>query len=160
MKVILINIDGSMEEVDIEDINKLSTNNDIQILYQWNYNNSVIKCYGNYIQDNSIISNHKLPAGGMSDIIDGDSYTYDIYGNIYIVCFQNDKIVDYDISDYGNFHYIMNETYNVYDSDDISDEEVLEPQIIVDKTILHNTNKSNKTIDNISDELDIDDNVY
>ena len=63
-------------------------------MYQWNYNNSVIKCYGNYIQDNSIISNHKLPAGGISNVIDNDSYTYDIYGNIYIACFQNDKDQD------------------------------------------------------------------
>ena len=94
MKVILIKVDGSMEEIDIDDIYKLSTNNDLQILYHWNYNNLVIKCYGYYINDNSIISNHKLPAGGISDIIDDDSYIYDIYGNIYIVCFQNNKIIN------------------------------------------------------------------
>ena len=142
MKVILIRVDNSMEEIDIDDINKLSTNNDLQILYYWNYNNLVIKCYGYYINDSSIISNHKLPAGGLSNIIDDDSYIYDIYGNIYIVCIQNDEIINYYISEYGNFHYIMNETYNIYDSDDISDEEIIEKDAIKDKTILHNINIS------------------
>ena len=159
MKVILINVDGSMEEINVDDINKLSTNNDLQILYQWNYNNLVIKCYGCFINDNSIISIYKLPAGGISDIIDDVSYVYDIYGKIYIVCFYNDKLINYYISEYGNFHYIMNETYNIYDSDDISDEEVIDNDIIKDKTILQNIST---TIDeyNSSDELDIDDNIY
>ena len=159
MKVILIKVDSSMEEIDVDDINKLSTNNDIKLLYYWNYNNSVIKCYGYHINDNSIISNHKLPAGGISNVIDNDSYTYDIYGNIYIVCYQNNKMINYYISEYGNFHYIMNETYNIYDSDDISDEEVIDDNIIKDKTILQNINI---IVDeyNSSDELDIDDNIY
>ena len=159
MKVILIKVDSSMEEIDVDDINKLSTSNDIQLLYYWNYNNWVINCYGNYINNNSIISNHKLPAGGISNVINDDSYTYDIYGNIYLACFQNNKLINYYISEYGNFHYIMNETYNIYDIDDISDEEVIDTDIMIDTTILQNISTTIEEY-NLSEELDIDNNIY
>ena len=159
MKVILIKVDSSMEEINVDDINILSTSNDIQLLYYWNYNNWVINCYGNYINNNSIISNHKLPAGGISNVINDDSYTYDIYGNIYLACFQNNKMINYYISEYGNFHYIMNESYNIYDIDDISDEEVIDTDIMIDTTILQNISTTIEEY-NLSEELNIDNNIY
>ena len=158
MKVILIKVDDSMEEIDVDDINKLTTNNDLQILYHWNYNNMVINCYG-HINDNSIISRHKLPYGGISSIMNDDSHMYDIYGNIYIVCFKNNIMINYYISDYGYIHYIMNETYNIYASDDLDDDEVIHEDIIKDKAILQNINVIVGEYDS-SDELDNDNNIY
>ena len=68
----------------VDDINKLSTNNDIHLLYYWNHNNLVIKCYGYYMSDNSIISKHKLPAGGISDMQLMMIHIHMIYMEIYI----------------------------------------------------------------------------
>ena len=52
----------------------------------------------------------------------------------------------------------MNESYNIYDSD-ISDEEVIVKDNIIDKTILQNIITTIEEY-NSSDELEIDDNIY
>ena len=77
MKIIVIKTDNTMEEIDINknitnyltDINK----EDVELLYYWNYENKIIKCYGLYIENYSNINSHSLPPNGISSILEEDS---------------------------------------------------------------------------------------
>jgi len=130
-KIISINSDNTMKEIDIKnkkikneltDITNTRGSCDIELLYYWNYNNIIIKCYGWVEGDESIINKHKLPMSGISEITDISSESIKLYGNIYIICNSNNKIINYSISEYGEFYFIINDIENIDDTDsDISD---------------------------------------
>jgi len=57
---------------------------DIQLLYYWNYENKVIKCYGLYVDNYSNINSHSLPPNGISPILNDNSDNIILSNNIYI----------------------------------------------------------------------------
>tara|TARA_B100000902_G_scaffold398811_1_gene466992 strand:+ start:2335 stop:2820 length:486 start_codon:yes stop_codon:yes gene_type:complete len=146
MKIIRINLDDTMDEIDTEDsileyfINK--NIQDIRELYIWKYQNNIIKAYGSYTNSYSDINKHILPPNGISHVFNDNSNDIEIYSDIYIVAFdENNKQIDYQISEYGNFYYVMNEQNNFEEDDNIS--------VNSDTNIIEDTIKPNKNIPNI-----------
>lgn len=150
MKIISINQHNEIEEYNTKDdnINNIDLiNNDenkCQLIYYWNYNDKIIKCYSLIDGDESIKNIHKLPIGGISNIIDINSNKVDLYGNIYIICVSKytNKILNFSIPEYGEFYFIMNDDEeDSQDSDDIDND-------------LSDNGDNNYTIDdNSEDEL-------
>ena len=126
MKILCINTDNTMEEIDIDtslEIFLESTNIDgLQLLYYWNYGNKIIKCYGLYVDNYSNINSHSLPPNGISSILDEDSDNVILSDKIYTVAFNTkNKLINYYISDYGDFYYVMNEQ-NYFENDELEEE--------------------------------------
>ena len=146
MKIIRINTDDTMDEIDLNDsISKYFINNniqDIEELYIWKYQNNTIKAFGSYTDSYSNINKHILPPNGISHVLDNNSNDIFIYSNIYIAAYdENDELIDYHISEYGNFYYVMNEQNNFEEDDNIS--------VNSDTNIIENTINANKNIPNI-----------
>jgi hypothetical protein len=162
MKIIKININNEMTEIDInktnnilEELNKIDSDEIEEVCY-WNQSDIIIKCYGCYSSDNILCNNHDLPPGEIS-ITNLDISEINIINNIYLVMFRNNILQNYTISQYGELVYMMNEQYE-FDSDfNISniDEDIEEK--LIDK-ISEVTNNNFK--DNIIDVLDYDNNIY
>lgn len=150
-----------MEEINIntsfEDF-LVSTNIDgLQLLYYWNYGNKIIKCYGLYIENYSNINSHSLPPNGISSILEEDSDNIVLSNNIYIVAFDiNNKLINYYISDYGDFYYVMNEQ-NYFENDDL--EENNETVTETNSTVYKKADILNTIHDN-NNILDYDINTY
>ena len=113
MIIISINPNEDINELNINEnndiINELKkiNNMDISLLYYWNYDdNYIIKCYGNYENDLFDVNNHILPINGISDILNELSNEIKLYGNIYMILYKNNIMVDYNISNYGCFYYM------------------------------------------------------
>jgi len=132
MKIISINADNTMKEINIKnkkikneltDITNTRGSGDIELLYYWNYNNNKILCYGWIDGDESLINKHKLPISGISEITDISSETIKLYGNIYIICNCNNKTINYSISEYGEFYFIINDIENIVDTNSDNDED-------------------------------------
>ena len=126
MKILCINTDNTMEEIDIDTSFEdyiVSINIDgIQLLYYWNYGNKIVKCYGLYVDNYSNINSHSLPPNGISSILEENSDNIILSDKIYIVAFDtNNKLVNYYISDYGDFYYVMNEQ-NSFENDEPDEE--------------------------------------
>lgn len=135
MKIICINTDNTMEEIDIDtsiDTFLSDTNiEDIQLLYYWNYGNIKIKCYGLYLDNYSNLNSHSLPSNGISPTLDENSDNIILSDKIYICAFnKKENLVDYCISDYGNFYYVINEQ-NQFDNDDdsVESDDILEKEV-------------------------------
>ena len=167
MKIIRININNEMTEMDInnnnnnnilEELNNIDTDEIEEICY-WNQFDIIIKCYG-YYSNNNILhnnNNHDLPPGEISTN-NIDISNINIINNIYLVMFKNDLLHDYTISQYGELVYMMNEQYE-FDSDfDLlnCDEVIVKDTLIKIESGIANNNIK----DNIIDVLDYDKNVY
>ena len=167
MKIIKINIDNTMENINIDNINNTNileeliklTNykglGDITELYSWNKNK--IKAYGWVSSgtehlDQLKLSQHKLPPCGSSIINIDFSEDVVLYGNIFIISFnKNNKVTNYDISEYGELHYIL--TTDDFDKEynhSESDEELDLTKINTIK--IKNTEYINNGNDNLLDE--------
>jgi len=133
MKIISINSDNTMKEINIKkkkleeqltEITNTRGSGEIELLYYWNYNNKLIKCYGWIDGDESLVNKHKLPMSGISEITDTPSETIKLYGNIYIISCDSQNIINYSISEYGEFYFIINDIENNVDTNsDISVDE-------------------------------------
>jgi len=122
MKIVKINIEGNMNEINIDNIKILEN---VNVLYYWKQFDIIIKCYGNYCNDDIIYNQHELPPGGISidDNIESDEIK--INSDIYICMFKNDILQDYTISQYGELVYIMNEQYEFEsDGDSVNDDDL------------------------------------
>ena len=161
MKIIKITTDNAMEEIDIntsiESYLAKCEIEEIQLLYYWNYENKIIKCYGLYIENYSNINSHSLPPNGISSILEEDSDNIILTNNIYVCAFDtNNNLVDFYISDYGNFYYIMNEQYNFEfenEIDYIDNTPNNENNVIKKKSIINKIHNNNNI-------LDYDTNIY
>ena len=159
MIIISISVDGNMNEIDLKNSNDILTELisinklDLELLYNWNYDNNIIRCYGNYQNTSYDLNNHKLPMNGISNILYESSNEIQLYGNIYILLLNNEKLQNYYISDYGNFHYITNELDNI-------DEEIIDTSNLEEVTNNDNILKKKKIINNISNVLNYDTNNY
>ena len=111
MKIICIHIDNIMTELNIQFdniINEINTlenkkgDENIKLIYFWNYDDYIIECYGSSFEKNNIKNNHVLACGGISNIYEENSEDSILYGNIYIVCKNKDTYIDYYISEYND----------------------------------------------------------
>ena len=150
MKIISISINNAMKEINIKNtnintqLNNLTNtqgNGELELIYCWNYNNNIIKCYSWIDGDESLINKHQLCKSGISEITDIVSENIKLYGNIYILSFNNNKLIDYNISEYGEFYFLINDIENMEDS---SDSESINSDII--------TNNKDENINNDEDE--------
>lgn len=132
MKVVQILKDGSMKENEYKSLNMKSCcrifqknsisqgNNDIKELYRWNYENSIIHCYGWYDGEAGFENKHEMIPGGKSDFLDEDSSVQLLFGDIFLMKTQNKKFKTFDVSDYSEFYNIM---FHGFDDCDDSDDE-------------------------------------
>lgn len=131
--VVRINIDGSMNDLELlienrnvvnilnKNANKKGKNN-IRQLYSWTKDNKIIKCYGWYDGDHDCVNKHELIPYGSSKFLEDDSSTILLYGDIYLLCYDNNKILDFSVSDYANFYNEINEGFDDCDTDDESED--------------------------------------
>ena len=165
MNIICIHIDNIMTEHEIplknivDEIKTLDNSENIDLIYYWNYSDDIIECYGSMLNNDSK-NNHVLPCGGISNSFEENSEDITLYGNIYILCKRKKKYIDYHISDYGNFYYIMNEYYDV-SSENESTDEGEEEDNVESNELNYNKLIYTDVIDYDSDnDLDIDNNDY
>ena len=167
MKIICIHVDNMMTELNIlsdniiNELNNLDNkkgDENIRLIYSWNYDDYIIECYGSLFGKDNIKNNHILPCGGISNILEENSEDSILYGNTYIICKNNKKYIDYHISEYGNFYYIMNEYYDITNINETSEEEELDINKDFNKCeeLLYNIVNNNDS----DNDLDIDNNNY
>uniref|UniRef100_A0A6C0C5I1 Uncharacterized protein n=1 Tax=viral metagenome TaxID=1070528 RepID=A0A6C0C5I1_9ZZZZ len=181
--VVRINIDNKMNdlELNIENRNIINLLNkksntkgksNIRQLYSWTNNSKIIKCYGWYEGEHDCINKHELIPNGSSKFLDDDSSTILLYGDIYLICFENSRICDFTVSDYAEFYEIINEGFddcdseydsadseedydevldNDLDEDYVEDEDELNDELLSDYEIVSSED---------SEELDTDNNIY
>lgn len=161
MIILQIDTTNVMTELSIKDndIFKYLHNkglDDYECLYSWNFQNNTIKCYGLYSDNYSNINKHTLPPGGISNILNEDSSSIILSGNIYICAYKKDNLIDYYISDYGTFYYITNENNEFEDtqSDDDIDTSIDNNNIQKKEPIY------NESIHNNNNILHYDTNIY
>ena len=132
--IVRINIDDSMNDLELlienrnvvnilnKNANKKGKNN-IRQLYSWTKDNKIIKCYGWYDGNHDCVNKHELIPYGSSKFLEDDSSTILLYGDIYLLCYDNNKILDFNVSDYANFYNEINEGFDECDTDDDSEGE-------------------------------------
>ena len=123
MKCIQIFKDGKMDELNISSKNVLKKlkansksqgNDELNKLYSWNFEGDDICCYGWYDGEKGFENLHDLPHGGKSDFIDEDSSEKIIYGDLFILKYRGDALVDINVSDYSVFYSDTFENFNDY----------------------------------------------
>lgn len=150
MKLVQILKDGMMEDVNLKvsiktidtKLKKIAKSRgtcELRELYSWVYDGKNIICYGWIEGDKSNENIHKLIGEGYSKFLDQESSDIKLYGDIFIICMGNSKLVDLDILEYGEF-YTNNNIYDEYDTASSGDEG---EDDIYDKYVL-NFKKSNK----------------
>ena len=167
MIIVKINTEDNISNIELKYNNniKISLNtiddNNLELLYEWNFESNIIECYGCIDSDCNIKNKHILPSFGIpsTNIISEKSEECNIYGNIYILC----KNKDFFDSDYGMLYFNINDDYN----DDNLEEDYDKND---DKNDDNNNNnydkyelfKSKYLVENKiqSDLLDYDNNIY
>tara|TARA_B100000161_G_C33523643_1_gene402418 strand:- start:725 stop:1186 length:462 start_codon:yes stop_codon:yes gene_type:complete len=92
----------------LKSLTKLAVNNDsISELYSWNYENITTKCYGSYDGDAGFENKHELPPNGVSTFLEEDSSEKLLFGDLFILRFKDNKLLNTSISDYGEFYNLM-----------------------------------------------------
>lgn len=155
--------DDKMKEVKVKGNNilksltKLSVyNNTIKELYSWEYENITTKCYGCYDGDAGFENKHELPPNGVSNFLEEDSSEKLLFGDLFILRMNNDKLIDTSISDYGEFYNLM---FNDFD-DCLSEEDQIDntdEDYISDK---ESSDEEYEFIEEIDDNLENDNNEY
>lgn len=128
MQFVRINKDGSMNDLhhkltiknicnQLQKVCNSQGENKIQELYYWNHDNSVIKCYGWCEGDAGFENKHDLPPSGISSELDEDSSTILLFGDLFIVRFEDNKIRNIDVSNYAEFYNICFEGFDDCEED-------------------------------------------
>jgi len=133
--IVRINIDSTMNELElnientsiVNILNKNSNNrgsNNIRHLYTWVNNLETIRCYGWYDGNEEYINKHELIPNGSSKFLDDDSSTILLYGDIYLLAFDDkNRVTNFDISRYAHYCDIINDGFDDCDSDDSENSE-------------------------------------
>lgn len=158
MKFVQIKNDGTMceqqKDITTRNIRKvlreLSGVKKISHLYEWSYEDSILRCYGFLDGKPGQENKHDLPVNGIKIIETLDnSDTQLLFNDIYIVKMNNKTYQDLDISDYGLFYNICFDGFDDCHSDDMtSDEEDSEED-----------SETNSLNDFINDDIDTIDNI-
>ena len=184
MKIIRINKNGSMNELNLKipknclnvlKKNSISCGNgNIKELYFWKYDDKNIKCYGWYDGESGFENKHELAPNGTSSFLEEDSSSKLLFGDLFILCIDNEKIYhDFGVDDYSMFYDIINEGFDdctdsededFFDSGDEEEEEEEE-----EEDLDYNPNNGNSDSDEYEDDcneynenelLDTDNNIY
>ena len=168
VNILKITTMGIIKEISIKNDIKyfnLIINKDINIylLYSWLFDGDKYEAYGNIEQEECIEkNNHKLPINGISDLLEDNSESIHIYGNIYIIKYNNNNIINLSTSDYGEFYNILSLEDNCSQSD--NEDELYEEELIEDtyknNDYVEEEDTSDKYVLNDELELDIDHNLY
>ena len=155
MNIIKINTDNSMTELKskknwINTINNDNLSKNIDLLFEWYIDcDYKLLMYGNI--DGNQLNNHILPSNGVSSINHNlVSNDYTLYDNIYVVKIKNNMLVNYTITEYGEFYSINYDSDTNLSSDD--DDTYNEPINYNNYNNYNNLNKNNI--------LNYDNNIY
>lgn len=180
MKIIRINYDGTMNDIEIEKLTKknvlkvLNKNSvskgvdDLKELYRWKVDSgsSEIMCYGWCEGHSGFENKHDLPPSGISDFIDDEDSSDKklLFGDIFILLSSGGKFTDIDVSSYANYYEVLFEGFDdcVTSDDELSEEEELDEE---DKEFINDDDPGEQSDDdseytNSVEELDIDENEY
>ena len=128
--IVRINIDSTMNDLElnienksiVNTLNKNSNNrgnNNIRHLYTWVNGQNTIRCYGWYDGEEEYINKHELIPNGSSKFLDDDSSTILLYGDIFLLAFDDkNRITNFDISGYAYYYELINEGIDDCLSDD------------------------------------------
>jgi hypothetical protein len=128
--IVRINIDNKMNDLKLNIENKNTVNilnknsnrkgkNNIRHLYSWTQNTKTIKCYGWYDGEHDCVNKHELIPNGSSKFLDEESSTILLYGDIFLLLYDNNnKVSDFSVSDYAEFYEEINEGFDDCDSDE------------------------------------------
>lgn len=179
MKVVRINVDGTMNDLDITSstkkniISKLNKSaiskgdTELKGLYRWSISSNIeLLCYGWYDGSHGFENKHELPPNGISDFLDDedDSAQKLLFGDIFLTLFNNkDKVfVNCVVSDYGRYYEELFEGFDECNTSDENEEEEDETLDTDDEEFI-----DDKELDddgdsdfNSDEQLDIDDNTY
>ena len=178
MKIIRINIDGSMNDINIsvstlktiikhlDNLSSSKGNTELKQLYRWNYLENEIYCYGWYDGDAGFENKHDLiPHGNSSFLCDEDSSEKLLFGDIFILSINKStkKIENFYVSNYGEVYSTLFEGFDDCDTSDeeegISEEETEEDlKFINDDEISEDEENINDS--NYEEELDEDNSLY
>lgn len=132
MKFTQITCNGNMNDCDdsvnLRNIKKVMRNisglSKISELYEWPYENGVVRCYGNALGTAGQENKHDLPGSGkkMNNSLD-NSDTQLLFNDIFLIRIENKKLVDFDISEYGLFYTLCFEGFDECNSDDVTSSE-------------------------------------
>ena len=118
MKVVRVKIDGTMNDLDFEikkkGILKLLEKNAIskgtsqfKVLYEWKNDDKKIICYGWYDGEAGFENKHELIPNGISSFLEDESSEILLFGDLFIVCMEGNKYIDFDVSNYGEIFSIL-----------------------------------------------------
>ena len=180
MKCVHIYKDGTMDELDLsfrktkskinfKNINsylmkysKSQGEGDIKELYKWSHESNTIKCFSWYDGEAGFENKHDLPPGGNSSFLDEDSSVQLLFGDIFLIISEGDKILDFQVSDYGVFYNLM---FGGFDDCETESDESADIQsegecdfIIGDKD--NNTDEEYEILSEGSEDLNMDFNEY
>jgi len=179
MKVLRINQDGTMDDINISSIKKNVVKNlnkeaikkgssDLKELYKWSVEDKEIHCYGWYDGEPGFENKHDLiPNGNSSFLCDEDSSEKLLYGDMFILCStkSDGKLIDFCVSDYGAIYELLFEGFDDCDYSDeeeeTDEEEDIEVETEEDKSFINdNSDLSEEELTDSEDELDFDENDY
>jgi len=177
MKLVRVNKDGSMHDIDLilkkktlmNQLNKKSLSKghgELCELYKWCYDNKNIICYGWFDGDAGFENKHELIPNGNSSFLEEDSSEKLLFGDLFLVCFnEKDKIIDYCVSDYAEYYSIVNDGFDSCSENDFTDDETETETEETKENDLNkfivNTKDSDDSDEYIGDEeLDEDSNDY
>lgn len=139
---------------------KSTGNNTLKMLYNWNFGNSEIVCYGWYDGEAGFENKHDLPPSGNSSFIDTDSSEQLLFGDIFIIKMSKGKYLPLTISEYSDYY---NQLFGGFDDCDTDDDNSLSEEEEEDED--YNLEEEeyisdDDTISDNEDELDEDTTVY
>jgi hypothetical protein len=183
MKVVRVNINGTMNDVNIplkkkgllkllESHTTSKGSSNFTELYKWNHENREIICYGWYDGEAGFENKHDLiPNGNPSFLCEEDSSEKLLFGDLLLVCYDNkNKFINLDVSDYAELYDIMfGGSHDCDEEDELDEEEELEeeeeePTTDDEKFIVDDEEDvdidSNESYEYSDEELDEDTNEY
>ena len=179
MKIVRINIDGTMNDLDIilkkksilkvlEEKSLSKGNTNFAELYKWNHEGKEVVCYGWYDGEAGFENKHDLAPNGSSLFLEEDSSSKILFGDLFIISMNDKKSYnDFTVSDYSLFYDEMNEGFDDCLSEDENDDGYDEEIFSEDEDYNPNFNSEednddyNNTEDYEENEiLDTDNNVY
>ena len=172
MYIICIQNDGNMQEKKI--CNKIKTDKDMinlinneldiedscRLLYTWKCCKDIYKSFGmsgdnEEMNDETMINKHKLPPHGYSESCEQESSKINLYSNIYIVKSNNENVfVDCLIDGYCSFYGMLKQMYDSEDIDDNEDDDIGECGDITKLKLSPSINKSEEGIED-DDNMDV-----
>ena len=172
MKVVRINIDGSMNDIDTDfkknwkkTLEKTATSKgstEFKELYQWKRNTKTYFCYGWYDGEAGFENKHDLIPSGVSSFLEENSDEKLLFGDIFMISMEKKKYIDFCVSDYAELYELMFEGFDDCESDEeLSDDEDDEPNTEDEDFIVNDDDMECGTDETYSDEeLDEDLNEY